>query len=712
MKKSVAKLAASVLSAAIVIGSFSFNIFADEDTKTYGSTTYTYNPSTGWYEYYGKRLLTQEILEEKCNGVLPIGDDSYNTYNIETDLKVTGGTKFGASESYKYVYYYLNDNKITYTGDSDYLFEFSNSDNTYVYVYANGNEGTGEVELSGKGGFFYAHDYFGYYQSELYFYGGTLRGNQNLSDSAIKLLCNVRFTMYSGTITDCHAENGGALYIDAVKAQGEVRGADYPYAELYGGTITNCSATSNGGAVYTKGSVRLANVSLTNNYAGGNGGAICADGDVGGISVYYYSQKLNISDNSCGGLGGAAYLGKGRSMGLSGNVNVDGNTSSSGNANNVYFAGEIKGSVISTESTFSGCFNFTFEDYSSAVNKVIAGVYSATSKDYLNIEDENYTLEYADGNGLAALKLVEKSAPITTATVKGYSVVLDGSTVGLRCHIALPENVEASDLTVSAKMNVSYSKDPHEMTLSPDADRDENGYVTYTYPVAPVYMTMVVKFSIVLPGETKAMVADMTVADYLRVVYSKTTDEKTKGLVESLACYGAAAQLHFGYSVADLAYKFVSEDHREKAFNAIGDISEKSALQTTYNFFQAEGSPMGYYGASMIFESSPKLKFYFIAPKNAEDMQKIKIYIDNKEVQPLSIDEYYYGVTMDNINIKNLANGVNVVVEYDGETVINLTYSPMNYIARTYSKTTKDDMKALLSAMYCYYYNITNINSI
>lgn len=115
------------------------------------------------------------------------------------------------------------------------------------------------------------------------------------------------FTMTGGSIRNCVASNGGAVYIKrSANAVGD------PKFLMLGGSIEGCEAQQHGGAVYLEGGlVELSNGAIQRNLAsGGNGGGIyIAAGDftMSGAAVVSYNAALRRGDANAGN-GGGIYI--------------------------------------------------------------------------------------------------------------------------------------------------------------------------------------------------------------------------------------------------------------------------------------------------------------------------------------------------------------------------------------------------------------------
>ena len=125
---------------------------------------------------------------------------------------------------------------------------------------------------------------------------------------------NGTFTMTGGTIENCKANQGGAVFIS---------GSNNTTFTMSGGTIMNCSSEGNGGAVYLQGGT----VSLSSNDAS---------------KTTYISRNLANNGN-----GGGIYIDKG-SFSMDGNVAIEGNSAT--NKNNSQTLGKGGGVYVTSSS--------------------------------------------------------------------------------------------------------------------------------------------------------------------------------------------------------------------------------------------------------------------------------------------------------------------------------------------------------------------------
>lgn len=133
------------------------------------------------------------------------------------------------------------------------------------------------------------------------------------------------FIMSGGTIMDCSAEKGGAVYI----SKGDKAKLD-PTFVMSGGTIKDCSAVDDGGAVYLEnGSVTISGTAaILHNRSDSYGGAVCVRKTATSVPSFTMSGG-SLSRNTSVSGGGAVYIEGGNvtvSDGtVSGNIVEEGN---------------------------------------------------------------------------------------------------------------------------------------------------------------------------------------------------------------------------------------------------------------------------------------------------------------------------------------------------------------------------------------------------
>ena len=146
--------------------------------------------------------------------------------------------------------------------------------------------------------------------------GGTIR-NSNTADTeylhvkeqgGAVYLEDGECTINGGTIENCTAETGGAIYIAGTynEEKGEYN-ASFTMSE---GTIKNCTSKTDGGAVYLKGgNVTLTGGTISDNLAqGGNGGALYLMEGNFEMSNAEITKNSAMLRNDKGGNGGGVYI--------------------------------------------------------------------------------------------------------------------------------------------------------------------------------------------------------------------------------------------------------------------------------------------------------------------------------------------------------------------------------------------------------------------
>ena len=721
MNKGLLKLSSAVLSSAMLIGAFSFDVLA-EDTKVVGDKTYIYNPATQWYECEGNRLLDHVALSGPCNGYLPTEPGNYV---LEEDITIDKSTKYAdhgysvsESTTREAVKIDLNGYTIVYDNESDYFIDLSESANIIMTINDTSELKTGKISCDKGAPFVLIADTTDEIHPSFNLLGGKISGIGEDGVTAVKITSSTSFTMMGGEICDFSSKEGGAFYVST---------GNTSCLTLNGtGKITNCSATD-GGAVYTLSPIYIYdNFTMEYNSASQRGGAICIAGYYGKA---YISGSPVITNNNCvmygeGQGGGAIFVTEGgpnpyassqlarydNAIRIAGTPTISGNTTSGNIKNNVHFYGN----------TYYNCFNagkndlvggdicFSVEDYDGHTDPIVEDV-SSPCLSCFHIENDEYMIS---PKSLAKCFYIKKIATSYVPLVSGYSLILDGSQIGIKCHVKIPEDYDISKLTIEAYLDSStaYKGIIHKTTLYPDSAPDANGIVTFTYGVSAVDMSSKIYFDLMENTTELTSEYNFNIANYARVAYNNTSDEKTKNIIEGMTCYGAAVQTYFKHNIYSLPNFFVPYEHREAIANY--NISSEN-LSTTINYAQAEDSPTKYYGASMVFDSSPKMKFYFINPKDASVMDDLRVTINDKTAEIQAIDDYYFAVVTDSISISDLTKGIMVTVELKSENrfVAELSYSPMNYVARTYANSKDTNSKKMVAALWVYWKAMTSNNS-
>ena len=121
------------------------------------------------------------------------------------------------------------------------------------------------------------------------------------------------FTLAGGTIENCTAKNGGAVYM---KSRRQTNTPDRGYFRFTSGNIQNCTATESGGGIYVNtGAFNMTGGKIQNCKAEQNGGGICfmSNGQSPTTDEFTLSNGAIIS-NCQAATGGGVYVNAGKTM--------------------------------------------------------------------------------------------------------------------------------------------------------------------------------------------------------------------------------------------------------------------------------------------------------------------------------------------------------------------------------------------------------------
>ncbi len=135
------------------------------------------------------------------------------------------------------------------------------------------------------------------------------------------------FTLAGGTIQDCTAKDGGAVYMRSRRQTNPDRG----FLRLDSGSILNCTATGNGGGVYVNtGEFTMTAVSIRGCTATGNGGGICFMADGQNPTMYFTMSGGTISGCEAASGGGVYVNNKKATFNMSGGFIIGNHAETSG----------------------------------------------------------------------------------------------------------------------------------------------------------------------------------------------------------------------------------------------------------------------------------------------------------------------------------------------------------------------------------------------
>ncbi len=571
---------------------------------------------------------------------------------------------------------------------------------------------------------------------------GSIQGSGNLGSSAITVGKGDSFYMNGGTICDFKADNGAAVYAEAcwfeMKAgtirncQATENGGAIAYSLaisggqvvpmfMNGGSITECSA-KNGGAIYCEGYLAISG-ELTYNSASENGGAVyIKDYDVVG---YLRLDGCSVEYNTSNGLGGGIYFLPSERLGalsvnnsavVKGNYNVSGSTPSE---DNLYLAGSLStpcifdtitddchigfnyagmkdGDVFASAFTMGG---IEIGPDGSAIQTSISN--GAEAPVFLFPDDHDFYVEKVLVGENSADMVIREGEKMRFTRLDCY---LQDGALGMKIKLYVPSDIDLDDVSATFKIG-----DKEPVSIAPVGGRDGSGEITFSCPIKASEFTKPVSLSVSLDGapERGASVSGITIKNYARLLYenplkyTSNSSENQKRFIASLMIYASAAQQYFKINTDNLADDFINNEL--KAATEAYDLTSDPFLEEQYfNLNETEGSPIHLYGASMIFESEIAMKYY-ITYDAGTDISKVKINIDGTEYTPTKVSGNYLCVKVSNIKIGLLWQPTHIEAMYDGVTTATMDYSPYTYLVRIAEKTTDPNMAYLCKAIYLYY---------
>ena len=175
-----------------------------------------------------------------------------------------------------------------------------------------------------------------------------------------------------------------------------------------------------------------------------------------------------------------------------------------------------------------------------------------------------------------------------------------------------------------------------------------------------------------------------SIQKYAQYLLDGDYNSKTQNLANAVLNYGANAQLYFGHNTNNLANAGLTAPETVE----IPEIN-------TENMISGSVSGISFYGASLVYVSKVAVRFYFNV---SSDISNFTFSAGN---EPVYKDGLYY-VEIPGINPQEYAKDIALTVS-NGTEEMTVTYSPMYYLGRMYSKTENEALKNLLVAMYQYH---------
>lgn len=261
-----------------------------------------------------------------------------------------------------------------------------------------------------------------------------------------------------------------------------------------------------------------------------------------------------------------------------------------------------------------------------------------------------------------------------------------------------------------AKAKVSIEGEANNVwyvDLTRDSDESsDDGYEHYksTIKLSSGQMAKNIKVQLVYPGSGKVFDEFTTsVASYARKILESNDSsyDKYKPLLKAMLNYGAASQNYFSYDTDNPANSFLAASDKN-----ISDIPQKDIDRYNINKkFHIKG--LSYYGTSLVLGDQIVMRHYFKL-ESGRDISNYSARTYKKGNADYSTDvsylefnkhgDMYYIDTA--LNTKSIFERPDIQIS-DGADYEYFLYSPMNYVARAYTKGNMDaKLKNLLNAMY------------
>lgn len=255
------------------------------------------------------------------------------------------------------------------------------------------------------------------------------------------------------------------------------------------------------------------------------------------------------------------------------------------------------------------------------------------------------------------------------------------------------------DLTMNFAVRVAPDNQDGTLTVSVAGEEvgsyavssmtpDENGHYCVSAELAAAQMTDTVNLTLT-DGKT-VFSKDYSVRSYALALLDEKGgfSDAVKTMAKAMLNYGAAAQVYFEHNTEKLA-----NDGYFTENNVDLSAVEAPAVETSG---KVEG--LAFYGASLVFRGKVALRYYFDAPNGVDSFT---FSAGDKTYEAKEKGDYYY-IEIPGITPENYGKAVTVTAGTVDDT-ISVSYSPMTYLVRMYSKTGNENLKALVQNMYSYH---------
>lgn len=579
--------------------------------------------------------------------------------------------------------------------------------------------------------------------------GGTLVGPASETDkvgnSAIKIYSNDSFVMNGGTITNFFYDKGGAIRADGYGS----------FVTINAGTIENCFATY-GGAIYAENSQSVSMNGGTIRYCSAErgGGIYSKNADVGinalsniiynsatvqGGGICHIDERLDeqcslflnggfIQNNSCASFEGQAQGGGGVYVEVKYpnpegcmvivDCTIQNNSNSTGTKKNLYLAKADNKTFFDGK----GITKVGISRYGAEAEQELATVRYKGYSSHNNLESDNpgfdFQLQVSEGEYSNDKLLFVEIEVVENCEVKGCNLVLDGSSIGIKYTVFIPDSYTSEQIAnLRAQGTFKWNADTTKRGIgiaNTDVEpisttRDANGCIEFLIKVYSTDMSVNVRFALTdkpvgSGGQEIFSNTDFSVAGYAETLLASPSEynlgTKEIGIITAMLNYGAASQKKFGVCTDNLANDCIKgTDHHD-------EYVEPTNVEAR-TLTQSDTEHIKFYAASIVFDGAVSLKLYFkyadIDPKT-----DVVITVDGTKYTAYTttnsdgISPYCY-IKINGIEPKNIDHQYNVVVTEGADEVIDLSYSPLNYIDGVFKKNSTDEMGTLVKALYTYY---------
>lgn len=295
-----------------------------------------------------------------------------------------------------------------------------------------------------------------------------------------------------------------------------------------------------------------------------------------------------------------------------------------------------------------------------------------------------------DGNASSPVVRYEFFVSDNHGNVTEWNVNLGGD-ISANFNIELSEQAEQD--RDNAKVIVSYkgvTKEFAVTSLTEGQTTDGKECVKLPVDMKAPQMNDVITIKITSNGETGSA-QQFTIREYAEaVIRSDSVSEEAKELMKQMLNYGAKAQVYFGYNSKDLANKNIGKVHQDAVPNEGKKAEELNNVDG-----------IALYGASLVMNSNTTLRFYFTVAEG-NDISKFSFTCNGVSLKanPKIVNgQQMYFVDVAEIAPNALSN--NFVININN--VAFVSYSPMDYIQRTYYNNDSQPIKDLMKALYNYH---------